>query len=150
MFRKRGVSSGDIVYIVSVLDGILLLGGSMTVDEVVSRAELVRRRNSNSFFDVAEWIVAKPGTGTRLDLHREIDPALTRKLLVASRNAQPKHLFFRADDKLDGQTTRGIREITAESAELLNQIISVTDRVSRATSMIRVTEELLKNAERPR
>jgi hypothetical protein len=45
MFLKRGVSPDDAVFVVSILDGMLLLGGRMIVGEIVSRAELVRRRN---------------------------------------------------------------------------------------------------------
>src|ERR1017187_8534104 len=68
MLSKRNVKAKDIVYVVSILDGILLLGGRMIVTEIVSRAELVRRRQDDGFYDAAEWAIAEP-PGTRLDLH---------------------------------------------------------------------------------
>ncbi len=37
MFTKRAVAPGDVVFVVSILDGILLLGGRMKVSEIVSR-----------------------------------------------------------------------------------------------------------------
>jgi hypothetical protein len=147
MFTKRGVSPEDVVYIVSILDGTLLIGGRIIVEEIVSRAELVRRRNDDRFYDAAEWIIAKPDSGTRLDLHRALDPDLTRRLRFTSRKSQPKSLFFASEAKLDGQTTRGVRELTPESAKLLDRIITITDRAPLSTSIRRITEELLAKAE---
>jgi hypothetical protein len=106
----------------------LLIGGRMIVGEIVSRAELVRRRKDDRFYDAAEWIIAKPDSGTRLDLHRALDSELTRGLRFVSRKSQPKSLFFASDAKLDGQTTRGVRELTPESAKVLDRIITITDR----------------------
>ena len=147
MFSKRGVSPEDVVYVVSILDGMLLIGGRMIVGEIVSRAELVRRRKEDRFYDSAEWIIAKPDSGTRLDLHRALDPDLTRRLRFASRKSQPKSLFFASEAKLDGQTTRGVRELTPESAHLLDRIITITDRAPLSTSIRRITEEVLASAE---
>jgi len=93
-----------------------------------------------------QWAIAKP-PGSRLDLHRELDPDLTRKLRFSSRNSQPKKPFFASKTKLDGQTTRGVRELTPESAELLDRIITITDRAPLSTSMRRITEELLATME---
>ena len=146
-FSKRGVSPGDVVYIVSILDGILLLGGRMMVGELVSRAELVGRTKHDRYYDAPEWIVAQADSGTRLDLHRALDPALTRRLRFNSRKSKPKTPFFVSEGKLDGQTTRGIRELTPESARLLDRIITITDCGPLSTSMRRITEELLENEE---
>jgi hypothetical protein len=145
VFSKRGVSPDDALFVVSILDGTLLLGGRMIVGEIVSRAELVRRRNHDGFYPADEWIVAKADSGSRLDLHRALDPEVTRRLLFTSRKSQPKALFFASDTKLDGQTTRGIRELTPESARLLDRIITITDHAPLSNSMRLVTEELLEN-----
>src|ERR1017187_9785184 len=117
MFSKRGVAPEDVVYVVSILDGMLLLGGRMIVTEIVSRSELVRRRKDDRFYDAAEWAIAEPA-GTRLDLHRALDPDLTSRLRFISSESQSKPPCFRAEGKLDGQTTRGLRELTRDSAEL--------------------------------
>jgi hypothetical protein len=146
MLSKRNVKAKDIVYVVSILDGILLLGGRMTVTEIVPRAELVRRRQDDAFYDAAEWAIAEP-PGTRLDLHRALDADLTARLRFISSESQPKPPCFRADRKLDGQTTRGVRELTRESAELLDRIITITDRAPLSTSMRLLTEELLASME---
>ncbi len=62
-----------------------------------------------------------------------------------SPNSNPKGLCFVSDTHLDGQATRGIRELTPESAALLDRIIEVTDRLPRSDQLITVTEELLHN-----
>jgi hypothetical protein len=142
MFSKRGVTPGHTVYVVSILDGILLLGGRMIVSEIVSRQELIRRRKDDRFYDAAEWAVAEPA-GSRLDLHRALDPDLTGQLRFISRESMPKPPCFRSEGKLDGQTTRGVRELTQESAELLDRIITITDRAPLSTEMRQISEESL-------
>ena len=146
MFSKRGVEPEDVVYVVSILDGMLLLGGRMIVTEIVPRAELVRRRKDDRFYDAAEWAIAEP-PGTKLDLHRALDPSLTTRPRFVSPESPPKPPCFRSKGKLDGQTTRGVRQLTRESAELLDRIITITDRAPRSTSMRRLTEELLASME---
>ena len=142
MFSKRGVAPGHVVYVVSILDGILLLGGRMIVSEIVPRQELVRRRKDDRFYDAAEWAVAEPA-GTRLDLHRALDPNLTGQLRFISRESMPKPPCFRSEGKLDGQTTRGVRELTQESADLLDRIITITDSAPLSTEMRQIGEEFL-------
>src|ERR1017187_195957 len=80
-------------------------------------------------------------------MHRALDPSLTTRLRFISPESQPKPPCFRSKGKLDGQTTRGVRELARESAELLDRIISITDRARRSTSMRRLTEELLASME---
>ena len=65
-FRKRGVSVGDSVYVVSLAGGQLYLGGRMTVRAVVSRAEAARltSRNEGELYEADEWIVDPQQTGT--------------------------------------------------------------------------------------
>ncbi len=114
----------------------------MIVSEVVPGAELVRRRKDDGFYNADEWVVAEP-PGTRLDLHRALDPGLTEQLRFLSRNSLPKPPVFRSEGKLDGQITRGVRELTPESAKLLDRIITITDRTPLSTSTKLITEELL-------
>jgi hypothetical protein len=144
MFSKRRVSTGDAVYIVSIRDGMLLVGGRMIVGEIVPRAEAVRRNSDDGLYDFAEWIVAQRGSGTRLDLHRELDPALTRKLHVLAPGSVAKGLRFITETRLDGQTTRGIRQLTPESAILLDRVIEITDCGPIPPSIRRITEQTLK------
>jgi len=143
-FRKRGVSVGDVAYIISLADGQLLLGGRMTIRRVVTRDEAVRIWDAENLYDAAEWIIDEAKTGTPLNLHRRLAPEVTRRLRFVSPRSTPKGLFFRSNTHLDGQATRGVRELTTESAALLDRIIEITDRLPRSDQIITVTEELLR------
>ncbi|MFI5380714.1 MAG: hypothetical protein ACHRHE_15555 [Tepidisphaerales bacterium] len=142
-FRRRGVSVGDAVYIVSLSGGQLYLGGRMIVKRIMSRSEVVRLWNNDNLFDAAEWIIDPDESGTLLHLHRRLSPALTKQLRFLSASG-PKAPFFVSDTELDNQATRGVRELTAESAALLDRIIAVTDRLPRSEHILTVTDELLR------
>ena len=142
-FRKRGVSVGDLVYILSLSAGQLYLGGRMVVRGIVSRAEVVRLGNNDDLYDTEEWIVDPQESGTLLHLHRRLSPELTKQLRFLS-SSGPKAPCFISGTELDRQATRGVRELTAESAELLDRIIEVTDQLPRTSQLITVTEALLR------
>ncbi|MFO0968161.1 MAG: hypothetical protein U0793_21605 [Gemmataceae bacterium] len=142
-FRKRGVSPGDVVYIVSLGGGRLYLGGRMTVKRIVSRPEALRLWKNENLYDADEWIVDPDRAGTLLHLHRRLDPALTKQLRFESK-AGPKKPCFVSDTELDNQATRGIRQLTADSAALLDRIIEATDKLPRSDRLITVTEDLLE------
>jgi hypothetical protein len=144
-FRKRGVSVGDVVYIVSLADGQLFLGGRMTVKQIVSRAEAARIRDNDHLYDADKWIIGDEECGTPLNLHRRLTPEVSRRLRFVSPRSEPKVLFFVSESRLDVHATRGVRELTPGSAALLDRIIELTDRIPRPAQLITVTEELLHN-----
>jgi hypothetical protein len=144
-FRRRGVSPGDIVYIVSLADGQLFLGGRMTVQRIVSREQAARIQQTDNLYEGEEHIIGEEGEGTPLNLHRILAPAISRQLQFVSSNSNPKSLFFHSDTHLYGQATRGIRELTPDSAALLDRIIAVTDGLAISHQVITVTEELIRD-----
>jgi hypothetical protein len=145
-FRKRGVAVGDVAYIISLAHGQLLLGGRMTIKRIVSRDERVRIWGGNAY-PAEEWIIDPDESGTPLNLHRRLAPALSRRLRFVSSMSEPKGLFFKSGTHLDAQTTRGVRELTAQSAALLDRIIEMTDRLPASEKLITVTEELLADGQ---
>ena len=142
-FHERGVSSGDTVYVVSLGGGQLYLGGRMIVDRVISRDELVRITGRDGFYDASEWVVGVEGSGTILDLHRRLDPAITKRLRFESK-AGPKEPFFVNDTDLDNQATRGVRELTRGSAVLLDRVIAATEQLPKSGQVLTVTDDLLE------
>jgi hypothetical protein len=56
---------------------------------------------------------------------------------------ESKALCFASATRLNAQTTRRLRELTPESAALLERIIVVTDELPRSRQLITVTEEML-------
>jgi hypothetical protein len=143
-FRKHGVSVGDVAYIVSLIDGQLFLGGRITVSRIVSRARAVRILGHSNLWRAKECIIDDEG-GSIFNLHRRLAPALTRQLHFLSPKHGPIGLRFVSNTNLDVQTARGVRELTPESAALLERIIAITDRLPRSEKVITVTEEMLRN-----
>jgi hypothetical protein len=147
IFRKRGVSVGDVAYVISLADGHLLLGGRMTVKRIISRREAVKVLNEDTLYDADEFIIDEDRSGTPLNLHRRLAPSLARQLHFVSPRAGPKGLSFVSDAHLDNQATRGVRELTPESAALLDRIIEITDRLPRSGELITITEEMLHDGQ---
>ena len=145
-FRRSGVSPGDMVYIVSLADGQLFLGGRMTVKQIASKDDAVKILRTDELYEADEHAIGEESDGTPLNLHRRLASAVSRQLNFVSPDSDPKPLRFVPDtDHLDGQTIRAIRELTPESAALLDRIIDVTDRLPRSAQPITVTEELIRN-----
>lgn len=143
MFGTRGVSVGDVAYVVSLSDGYLLLGGRMTAKRILSRRQAARLLGTNRLYDAAEWIVDEGEEGTPLNLHRRLDPSLSRQLRFLTSSGEEKALFFTSEVQLDSQSTRGVRELSPSSAALLDWIIALTDNLPRSAEMITVTEDSL-------
>lgn len=145
-FTKRGVSVGDIVYVISLSKGQLYLGGRMTVKRVVSRRQALHLLRNDNLYDAREWIVDPDQTGTPLHLHRRLSPVLTKQLRFRSRKG-PQEPCFISDTDLDNQATRGVRELTRESAKLLDGIIDATDRLPESNRLLTVTQDMIPEAE---
>ena len=144
-FTKRGISPGDDVYIVSLAQGQLFLGGRMTVERIVSRQEAVTIFGNPNFYEAEEYVIAVDGSGTPLNLHRRLSPELTRQIRFESKSG-PKAPFFVSDTELDKQATRVVRELTLGSAVLLNRIIEATDCLPRTGQLITVSDSWLISA----
>ena len=142
-FTTRGVSPGDVAYIVSVSDGQLFLGGRMTVKKIVTRAQAVRLLGSRNLYDADEWIVDPDEEGTPLDLHRRLSPSVTKQLRFQSKSST-KELCFVSPTELDRQAIRGVRELTPESALLFDRILVATDSQPRTGQMVTVTDDMIQ------
>jgi len=140
------VSIGDVVYVITLADGLLYLGGRMTVGEIVSRREAVRFCGTDDLYPAKEWIIDRKKAGTPLNLHRRLSPALSKRLRFISPGGKTRGLYFVEGDRLYGQATRGLQELTPDSASLLDQILQVTDPMGIPDKFLTVTEELLENS----
>lgn len=141
-FAKRGVSVGDTVYIISLSEGQLYLGGRMPVKQIVSKSDAVRLCGEDNLYDAKEWVIDPEQTGTLLHLHRRLAPGLAKLLRFQSKTG-PRGLFFVSETELDNQATRGVRELSPASAAIFDRIIEITDRFPRTEQLITVTEELI-------
>ena len=136
LFAAKGVRPGDRLYIVSIVEGQLLFGGRMTVDAILLREAVMARLGSDDLHEDSKWwAVGAKEAGTPLDLHRALSPEVTRKLRFVAPSGPPKKPQFVSDTHLDGQTTRGVRQLTQESAELLEQILTASDKRPRSLEL---------------
>jgi len=142
-FRKRGIKEGDVAYIVSVQRGVLFLGGKMEVQKIVSRNEAIKIRRNDNLYAAPDWLIGVPGSGSPLILHRSIDPEIAGDLrFISGRFELP--LKFKHGSVLDEQTLRTVRELTAKSARLFDEVIRLTDLLPRDHGPILVSAELLR------
>ena len=112
----------------------------MTVKDIVTREVAAKKLRTDNLYEADEHLIGDESDGTPLNLHRRLAPAVARQLRFAS--PKSTRLSFVSDTDLDGQATRGIRELTPACAALLDRIIEITDRLPRS-ELITVTEELL-------
>lgn len=120
LFLKRGVSVGDCLYLVTVISGRLYLAGKMEIGEIVSLAEAKRRFKGERLFQVPDHLFAR--RVTPLDYTRDVSLPLTARLLFF-KSGRPATLKFSKPGWLDSQTLRGVREMTKETAEKLDELL---------------------------
>ena len=135
------MSEGDALYVLSLRAGQLLLGGRMTVDRVVARETAMRILKRKNLPDADDWVIAKDESGTPLHRSRQLAPDVAKQLRFASRHPEPR---FAHKNYLDRQTIRVVRELTKESASLLDEIIEMTEEGSRKDAPLTVSDDQLQ------
>ena len=115
MFHLRNVKLGDSVFVVTIRAGKLFLCARMMVEQVCSKQE-AERILGYAVWDAEEHLISRDGTPMRFD--RMVPEAIVRQLRFGE-----KPLRFESADILDRQTLRGVRKLSPESADLLNEFI---------------------------
>lgn len=121
-FRKRGVSVGDVIYICSVIKGRLFLVGSIEVAAILSQKQARTYLKTDDVWEAKDHIVCGPDRAMPMRFDVEVPLPLTEQLRFTT-GAGEDGLIFAEPGKLDTQTLRGIRELTAASAKLLDQVL---------------------------
>jgi len=116
--RRKGLEIGDRIYVVTNLDGEMYLGGSLDVAQVVDRTE-ARRLLGRDVGVAGDYAIA----ATAQDFHADLRVPLrvTRALRFRPEN---KSLLLKGE-RLDQLTLRGLRELTPDSAALLDDLLGV-------------------------
>lgn len=124
--NKRGITTGDRIYIVTVSQGQLYLIGAFTVagppisyDEACQQLPYIP-------WKAPEHLISKPGSGTPISYSRTIPLETARRLRFYSPEGE-KALKFISENAIDKQTLRGIRRLTAASARLLEAFFTLTE-----------------------
>ena len=121
MFRKRGVGSEDYIYIITVVEGRLLLGGRMEVEQIMNRDEAVGLRGPD-LWDAADHAIGKAESDSGMNFDRIVPDEVVRELrfMAGGKVVEP---VFKGIDRLDTQTMRAVRELTPASSELLERLM---------------------------
>lgn len=98
--------------------GKLYVLGKMQVGKIVTKDE-ARRILSMEPYDAPEHVIASACTRTRLT---EVPVTVAKELRFVS-GSRTEGLTFREEDILDPQTVRVIRELDAESASRLDELL---------------------------
>ncbi len=117
-FTNRGIEPGDFVYVVAVHHGQLYVLGKMQVGKIVTKDE-ARHLLGKEPYDAPEHLIASACTSARLT---EVPLAVAKELRFVS-GSRKEGLAFREEDVLDPQTVRVIRELDAESASRLDELL---------------------------
>jgi hypothetical protein len=117
-FSSSGIEPGDFVYIVAVHQGKLYVLGKMQAGKVVTKDE-ARRLLGVEPYDAPEHMIANACTQAHLT---EVPVTISKELQFLS-GSRKKGLTFREEDVLDPQTVRVIRELDAESASQLDELL---------------------------
>jgi hypothetical protein len=126
MFRDRGISKGDGIYIITVKQGqLLLLTTRLAVADVcgIEGAARLLNRDSEGLWEAEDHIVAESPAPVRPSFEFPVPLAITEQLRFKS-YPQSKPLRFVEPGILDQQTLRGVRELDYGSAQLLDKFLS--------------------------
>lgn len=122
-FESRGVRVGDKVYAVVVMRGRLFLIGRMTVGRIVYSDDEARELIGYPPWSAREHLICARDQCTMQRFDRELPVDVVRQLRFESTEG-PVPPVFRESDKLDQQTLRGVRKLTASAAALFDHALA--------------------------
>ncbi|MFM7174523.1 MAG: HNH endonuclease [Caldilinea sp.] len=122
LFRVRGIQPGDQLYIVTLRHGALYLLTKLRIAAVcdVEEAADLLATAPELLWEAEDHVVADAAAPANFD--RPVPLAVAQALRFVS-GGEPKPLKFQAEDRIDQQTLRGVRELTAESAARLDALL---------------------------
>lgn len=126
-FTSAGIVPGDAVYVVSVMKGHVYLIGRMYVSDILFSSEEAEDLLGFEIPEGDQHLIAEEDRATPMSFTRELDVGTVMQLLFLS-DEGPKPLKVSPHGLVDRQALRGIRELDATSATLLESVIEETDR----------------------
>jgi hypothetical protein len=145
-FNKRGITTRDRIYIVTVSHGQLYLIGAFTVaGPTISYDEACQRLPYNPW-EAPEHLIAQPGSETPISYSRAIPLETARCLRFYSPEGE-KGLKFISENAIDNQTLRGVRRLTAASARLLEEKLFILTEEESIEDFERQIQKSLKDGD---
>jgi hypothetical protein len=122
MFRKRGVSSGDVIYAVTQAKGDIYLIGRLVVDVVTAQAQAEQLLGNTDLWEASEHVIArKPWTPCRFDL--QVPHDVLSEVKFVTPKGEVVGLKYNKYGTVDQQTLRTLRELTDQTAALFDSLL---------------------------
>ena len=122
LFGKRGVTKGDLVYVLTVKRGLLYLCARLEVDRVTSQED-AEQQFGEEVWPAKDHIIASPKSGTLQRYGQHLPPATARELRFVTSGGTVGPVLT-PGGLLHRQTMRGVRELTPTSAALLDRYLA--------------------------
>ena len=120
-FLQRGVSPGDHVYVVTVLHGALYVLVKLRVGAITDQDGAAQALGMPVDSEWDEYILAD--ASTPMDFDRQVPLPVAEALRFVAGDGEPRPMKFKTTGVIDTQTMRGVRQLTAESAALLDGLL---------------------------
>ncbi len=111
---------GDVLYVWSVIAGRLMLLGRIAIGEILDRTAAVQRLRNSGLIERRDHVIARQPQPKRFDC--EVPRDLIRALRFVSQS-DPEVKWNRRGEP-DPQSFRGVRELTAVSANALDRLMT--------------------------
>ncbi|MCG3199129.1 MAG: hypothetical protein GHCLOJNM_03638 [bacterium] len=115
--QLKRVAAGDTVWIVTHRDGAVSLRGRIVVDAVTDFDGACERLGTTDLWESDYHLIAEPGTEEPLD-----DIPLEENVALLRFNSKKDRFTVEKDGRVDYHQMQTMRELTPESAELLQKI----------------------------
>ena len=122
-FSSAGIEEGDIVYVVSITQGQLFVIGRMEVMKIASTEEAAEFLKTDDLWEAEEHLLAREGSTTPCNYLNSVESETVKQLRFHTSSGDIVPLKFVDDERLDRQTLRGIRELTSDSARILDTVL---------------------------
>jgi hypothetical protein len=122
MFRARGVTPGDTMYIVSWTEGALYVHGRLVVDRVVDQVTAEVDQGMD-LWEADDHVLARPGTAT-LFVIEQIPDTVLRKLEFIRPDGTATTPALNRSGNVDHQGFRTVRQLAPGSANELDRILN--------------------------
>ncbi|MBN9520668.1 hypothetical protein J0H58_19480 [bacterium] len=121
MFTKRGVQTGDEVYVVGIWKGNVYLICRITVRQVWSREDWDAEHQTPRLWEGEE--VAECVDGTLMRMHRTLLASTLQQLRFLDGKGREKGLAMTDGELDDAQCLRSVRRLSPRYAELLDEVL---------------------------
>jgi hypothetical protein len=125
-FRKKGIRAGDVIYIITIFDGKMFLGGKLVVDQVVGKqmAAEILDTSPGMLWDAKDHVLADDEEYLySFDPDNEVPWDIAKGICIKNSDGTRGLKRARGGSGIDPQTIRGVCELTKFSATQLDRLL---------------------------